>query len=256
MLEPEALRDAIGLSLWAGQMLLQNGADSQRIESTVHRIGTGLGADWMDIVVMPDAIIASTINNHEFRTKVRRAPGRGINMDLIVQINDLSDRVSKGELDRFQLRLEMERVDQMPRNYNRWVIVLAIGLACAALNQLFGGDLMAFAVTFVASAVAMFTRQELAHRHFNNLMTTVITAFVAGIIASGAYVLQRNPDADTALAAAVLLLVPGVPLINAAEDLLNGHLNNGIARGVFGLIVALCIALGLSIAMLLTGTSL
>ena len=28
----EELRDVIALSLWAGQMLLQNGADSQRVE--------------------------------------------------------------------------------------------------------------------------------------------------------------------------------------------------------------------------------
>ena len=59
----------------------------------------------------------------------------------------------------------------------------------------------------------------------------------------------------TALVSAVLLLVPGVPLINAADDLLKGHLIMGIARGVTGLIISLAIALGLLLAMRLLGVS-
>ena len=57
-LEREALRDVIDLSLWAGQMLLQHGAESARIEETVHHIGTGLGADWLDILGSPNMIAA------------------------------------------------------------------------------------------------------------------------------------------------------------------------------------------------------
>jgi uncharacterized membrane protein YjjP (DUF1212 family) len=44
-------------------------------------------------------------------------------------------------------------------------------------------------------------------------------------------------------------------LINAADDLLKGHLIMGIARGVTGLIVSLAIALGLLLAMRLLGVS-
>jgi uncharacterized membrane protein YjjP (DUF1212 family) len=53
-LEHDALRDVIDLTLWTGQMLLQHGAESARIEETVHRMGTGLGADWLDILVSPN----------------------------------------------------------------------------------------------------------------------------------------------------------------------------------------------------------
>jgi len=40
-----ALRDIIDLSLWTGQMLMQHGASSERVEESVHRLGTGLGCD-------------------------------------------------------------------------------------------------------------------------------------------------------------------------------------------------------------------
>lgn len=252
-LERDELRDIISLSLFAGQMLLQNGADTKRVEETIHRLGTGLGADWMDIVVLPDAIIATTTNNHEFRTKVRRAPGRGVNMQTIADITDLSYRLGRGELDRFQLRVELRRISNQGSNYNRWVVVSAVGLACASFSRLFGGDWPVFLVTLVASSAAMFVRQELHRRQFNDLLIVVATAFVAGSIASTASLLALSPQPGNALAASVLLLVPGVPLLNAAEDLINGYYITGVMRGVLGVLISLGIALGLSLAMRIMG---
>lgn len=253
VMEREELRDVISLSLWAGQMLLQWGADTQRVEETVHRIGTGLGCDWLDIVVTPDAIIASTINNHDFRTKVRRAPLRGVNMTLIAEINRISRRVSDGECDRFELRQALRAADQMKANYNRWVVVVAVGAACSGFSRLFGGNVSIMAITFIASAMAMFVRQELHHRHFNALLITVTTALVAGLVASTAVLYSVDTKPSIAMAAAVLLLVPGVPLINAIQDLIKGYMMNGLARGIWGSILSLAIALGLTIALWITG---
>jgi uncharacterized membrane protein YjjP (DUF1212 family) len=254
-LEREALRDVIDLSLWAGQLLLQHGAESARIEETVHRLGTGLGADWMDILVSPNVIVATTISGDEFRTKIRRVVAIGVNMQIIAEINDLSRQVTMGKMDRFQVRAEMERIDSLPPQYNRWLVVVMVGLACAAFSRLLGGDWAAFGVTFLASSAAMWMRQELTRRYFNSLLNVVGTAFVAGFIASLASVLKFGGQPQTALAASVLLLVPGVALINCADDLIQGHLVVGIVRGITGGLVSMGIALGLLLAIRLMGVS-
>lgn len=253
-LDREALRDVMRLSLWAGQMLLQYGADTNRVEQTIHRLGTGLGADWMDILVTPDAIVATTINNYEFRTKVRRAPSRGVDMTVIAEISELSYQVQNGKMDRFGVGEKLMAIDERP-HYNRWTVVLAVGLACAAFNRLFGGDVATFAVTFFASSAAMVARQWLHSVELNTVLNWVITAFVAGIVASLAELLSLSPLSSTALAASVLLLVPGVPLINGSEDFLNGHITNGLARSVWGAILSLAIAMGLSLAITTMGVS-
>ena len=250
------LRDIIDLSLWAGQMLLQHGATSQRVEESVHRIGTGLGCDWLDILVSPNVITITASSGAEFRTKLRRVSSLGVDLGKVTAVNDLSRLISNGELDRFQMRTELEHIDIMPRSYNRWLVVLMVGLACAAFSRLFGGDWIIFGITFGASAVAMLLRQELSHRYFNPLLVVVACAFVAGCLASTAGLFQLSDQPETALAAAVLLLVPGVPLINAAQDLIRGHLVTGIARGVTGLLISLAIALGLLLALSLTGVAL
>lgn len=252
-LSREELRDIIDLSLWVGQLLLQHGADAERVEETIHRFGTALGCDWIDVLVSPNVIAITTTSGEEFRTKIRRVINIGVNMFMISAINRLSRRVAAGELDRFQVRSEIERINSTPPLYNRWVVVGMVGLACGAFSQLFGGDGPVFAVTVAASSIAMFVRQELTRHYFNPLLVVIATAFVAGVIAAAGVHFELGEQPELALAASVLLLIPGVPLINSAEDLIKGHSVLGLTRGIVGGLITLAIALGLSLALRLMG---
>ncbi len=252
-LDREALRDVIDLALWAGQLLLQHGAESARVEESVHRLGTALGADWIDVLVSPNVIAITTNSGEEFRTKIRRVISIGVNMRIIDEVNDISRSVIEDKMDRFDVRQRFKELDKLPRQYSQWQVVLMVGLACGSFSRLFGGDWPVFVITFAAAATAMRVRQILTRRYFNGLMVVVITAFIAGIIASLATVLNLSPKPEIALASSVLLLVPGVQLINSAEDLIKGHLVTGITRGIMGMLISLGIALGLALAIQLMG---
>ncbi len=252
-LDREELRDVIDLSLWMGQLLLQYGAHTDRIERTVHRLGTALGADWLDILISPNAIVATTISGEEFRTKIRRVVSIGVNMAILAETETLIERVESGEVDRFEVRAELKRISLIRRVYNRWYVIAWVGVACAGLCRLLGGDLAAVAATFIASSVAMWVRQELQHQYFNPLINVTATAFVAGVISSLLIRLQITTTPLQLLSASVLMLVPGVPLINSMQDTIRGHLVTGFARGFTGMLIAMSIALGLLLAMLLVG---
>lgn len=255
-LPPDELRDVIDLALWAGQLLLQNGAETARVEETVHRLGTGLGCNWLDILVSPNAIVATTISGEAFRTKVRRVVRLGgVNLTAVAVVNRLSRQVNRGELDRVGVRAALEEITTRPHAYSRFLVILLVGLACAAFSKLFGGDWVVFGVTWLAAAAAMWVRQQMMRRHVNALLNVVITALVAGLIACSATVFQWSPRPQIAIAASVLLLVPGAQLVNASEDLLKGHTVTGIVRGVNGGLISLGIALGLALALGITGVN-
>jgi uncharacterized membrane protein YjjP (DUF1212 family) len=248
-LDYETLRDVIDLALWAGQLLLQNGAESQQVEETVHRLGTGLGCDWLDIFVSPNALVITVLSSGEFRTKVRRVVNIGVNLLVVVEVNTLVSRVLAGDLDRHELRSELKQVSRMPPCYKDWTVALMVGAACASFSHLFGGDWVIFAVTFVAVSVAALLRQELQKHRLNPFLTVIVTAFVASSLASVSPLFHLGNQPTLALISSVLLLIPGVPLINSVQDLLKGYMITGIARGVTGAVITACIALGLLLAM-------
>lgn len=253
-LSPILLRETIDLCLWAGQLLLQSGADSDRVESTVHYIGTGLGCNWLDVFVSASALAITVNNGTEFRTKIRRVVRVGtVNLNTISAINDLSYQVHRGELAHDGVRQALQKIDKAPRHYNLWLTAMLVGLGCGAFSKLFGGDWWVFAATSLAAMLATLVRQQLTHRYFNPLLIIVVTAFVgAGTVA----IIQRllpNIDFRIAFAASVVGLVPGVQLINALEDLLTGHSNMGVARGLNGFMISFNIAIGITIAIRLFG---
>ena len=96
-LDREELRDVIDLALWAGQMLLQNGADAERVEETVHRhwhgIGRGMGRC---------AGLAQRLDRHDHQRRGishQSAPDHvtlGVNMAMVEGISHLNHRVAKG----------------------------------------------------------------------------------------------------------------------------------------------------------------
>ena len=51
------------------------------------------------------------------------------------------------------------------------------------------------------------------------------------------------------MAASVLLLVPGFPLINAVADMFKGHVNTGLARWAMASLLTLATCIGVVMAM-------
>lgn len=252
-LDREALTEVVNLALWSGQMLMENGAESQRVEETIRSLGAGLGCDWGDVFVSHNTLIVSHSSRGEFRTKTRRIALGGVNLTLVAAMSHLRHRVEEGKFDRFLVRQDLVRIAGLPRHYNRGLTVLMVGLACAAFSRLFGGDWPVFGVTLIAASLAMWVRQELALRDLNSLLQATLASFVAGLTVGLLRMTGLAFQPETAMAAAVLLLVPGVPFVNAVEDLIKGYTVVGLARFTTSLLIIMAIALGLILAMRLTG---
>jgi uncharacterized membrane protein YjjP (DUF1212 family) len=244
----------VDLLVQAGSLLLQHGADAGRVESSLQQMEPGLGIDRIDVVVMSKTILLTATRQDAHHTRIARVPIVGVNMNILSEVEQLLGRFQQGQVAPEQLALELNRISALPHHYSRGVIVAATGLACAAFCRLFGGDWTALALTGIAAAVAAWVRMELNRQHVNYFLVVLITALVASGLASSALWLSQTPQ--SALTAAVLLLVPGVPLLNASVDILRGYISAGLARATTSLVVFLGIALGLGLVVRLLGLQL
>jgi len=249
----EQLAEIVELMLWTGQLLLEYGADSNRIERNVTRIGKALGCEDIHIFISHNSIMITTAVENGFRTKIRRVKKHAINMTIISGISRMSWKVLNKELDREAVRSELHRIANIPSHYPRWLVIVMVGAACASFSQLFGGTWLIAGITFISASVAMFVRQELNLRHYNVFLIILASASTASILAGGLSLLTNAADPSIALASSVLLLVPGVPMINSIKDMVDGYTMVGLTRAINGVIISLCIALGLLLAMAALG---
>lgn len=249
----EAQTELTRIAVKAGQILHQHGAESRLVEQTTQRIGVALGAQSIELSVSSDAIVITSLFEGNCVTTTRRCYDRGINMQMVCEVLRICVMLEKKLLDAERVKERLARL--RPYKYNRWLVVVMIGLSCASFSHFFGGDWPVYITTFFASSCAMILRQELAARHHNPFVNFALSAFVATSVASIGVIYNFGDKPQIALAASVLLLVPGFPLINAVSDVLKGHISTGIARWVFATMLTISVSSGIIASMTLTGVS-
>ncbi len=136
------------IAVKAGQILLQHGAESRIVEQTTQRIGIALGAQSVELSVSSDAIVMTSLFDGHCVTTTRRCYDRGINMYMVCEVQRICVMLEKQLLDGKQVKERLDRL--VPFKYNRWLVVLMVGLACASFSHFFGGDWPVYFTTFFA----------------------------------------------------------------------------------------------------------
>jgi len=246
-----SLRTALTVALRAGQVLLEAGADTQRVEETMHNIGTALGASAMEVYVTPTGIIASALSGPEHRTRIVRVRTSSVDLHRIDAINRLSRQVAQKHLTPDKVNTALETIAAQPRRYNRFVTVAMTALACACLSQIFGGGWREFMAVFVAAALALIVRQELTRRGAGLLLQVPPAAFAGTLALALVGRLVGVERFDIAVPSVVLHLVPGVPFVTALNDLLGNFLISGVARVAQAALIVIEIGVGVALALAL-----
>lgn len=240
-------REITRLCIQTALLLLQHGVESTVVVQMASRLGVALGVDSVECALTPNAVILSTLYNNHCITTTRKNTDKGINMQVVTEVQRI---VIAAEHHIYDLRHVREKLDRIkPLKYNRYLVVVMVGLSCACFSHLAGGDWTIFGITFIASALAMYIRQIISARHFNPLIVFAVTAFVASLVAGSALKYELGNDPQIALASSVLLLVPGFPLVNSLADILKGHINMGIARWVIATVLTFGSCIGIVFAL-------
>lgn len=231
----------------AATLMLEFGAESRLVEQTAQRMGTALGVRSVEISLIPSAIVLTTLTSNQSVTTTRRAHHKPINMSIVYDVQKICIDLEKNP---YSVETVIQQLkDIQPNYYNRWLIVVMVGLACASFAYLRGADWTAFGITLLASSVGMFIRQELAKRQFILIITFGITAFFVTLIASLSYINNISATPNIALSSSVLLLVPGFPFVNSFLDAMKGYLSMGWGRWMQASLLTLATSMGIIFAM-------
>lgn len=242
-------REITRLCIECGLLLLQHGAESMLVEQLTTRVGIALGADQVDSAISSNSLVLTTIIDGRCLTSTRRIVDRGINMHVVTEVQHAVILAEHHLLDWKQLQKKLASIK--PLRYPRWLMVVMVALSCACFSKLNGGGWESSLITFLASGGAMYVRQVLTSHQMNPLINFCITAFVATSVSGLLLKIPQLEVTETiSMAASILLLVPGFPLINAVADMFKGHVNTGLARWTMASLLTLATCIGVVVAMI------
>lgn len=249
MSERADLEQILQTSLALGVQVHRAGGYTARTDAAMKRVALALGADKADPAITATLVGLTVTKNDWSRTAFRSAVFAGVNFSELTELSELA-KSSDGKTAE-QVRDELDHIKANSRRYGLAVVIPAVGVGSAGLAALFGANLTGMFITAIAGAVGAALRAWLMKRHFKPFVFSAFCAFVSAAIVLGLH--PANATLQPALAASILYLVPGVPLLNGTADLLTGYYLNGLVRLTMSTVVFVGASIGLLGALTIWG---
>lgn len=239
---------ALQLATDAGHILLENGAEINRVEDTMQHIASAYGIEGESFYVLSNGIISTG----EHFARAEFIPIRGTQLSRVVEVNQLSreiDAAAPMPLDELECRLLSIR--QSPSK-PCWELVVGIALGVSSFSILFGGSFVDAGATFAAGLLLGLFITFVGSR-MSRIFSNLLGGLVGGLLCILAVRIGLGQHLPNMIIGTIIALVPGVPFTNGMRDLANEHYLAGTTRLLDAFLAFLCIALGVVVSLLADG---
>ena len=237
-----------------GSILLENGAETYRVEESILYILRGHKMEQIEVFVIPSMLIVTIRpeGSEKVYTQQKRIRSRGTDLNKISDANALCRYYSNNDMTLDELEKEINTIRNGPL-FPPLVQYLGHALVGSAFALFFGGSLVdAFCAIFSSIFVKVIfdgMGKLGTNTFFTNILASAMLTAWAGLAAASP--LQANMD--TTIIGPMMLLVPGMSLTTCMRDTIAGDYISSIVKLLEVCITGLGIALGAYIAMFLMG---
>lgn len=233
--------------------MLVCGAEVARVEDSITRMCDAYGCTRTNAFIITSNIQVTTESPEgKILTQIRRIVRNDTNFDRLDYLNDLSRYICANKPNVEELIEKYEEVmNRKPLPI--WLEYVGAILAASSFCVFFGGTWFDGLATMILAVVITAVTRFLSKIEENQLAKTFITSLIAGFLAIILVGLGIGDHTDKLMIGGIMLLIPGIALINSVRDMLTGDVVSGLFRLLNALLTAICIAIGFALAIILTG---
>lgn len=241
----ELLRTALDVA----EHTLRCGGDVRRVEETVIRICKAFGAAHTESFTITSVIVASVwMPDGSHSQQMRRVYGYSNNLSSFETYNSISRALCAGTMTLAEAR-EAVKEARHKKPYPSFVYYLGAILAAGGFSIFFGGSLSDGIAAALCGILITFLNRYLDNGA-SQIAGTVLGSFVAGVAAIFLVNLGVGSNVEKVMIGAIMLLIPGVAFSISLQDLFGGDVLSGTLRFIQAILLALSIALGFSLSMI------
>ncbi|MBU0928133.1 MAG: threonine/serine exporter family protein [Spirochaetes bacterium] len=241
--------DALRLSTEAARIVLESGGETYRAEDVMAAVASSLGGLSPDSFATPTGFMASCDDARgRSRSVVKRIRKRHMNLEKIARVSSLARDAASGRLDQDGVERELCAIDSLgsyPAPLPSLGAAFVTGFFCLFFGGAWNDALVAAAIGVVIGMIMSWLGSMRLSEFFSN----IVGGAIAAAIALGAHALGLAGNTDAMIIGAIMLLVPGVMIVNAIRDIIAGDLVAGIARAADAFISAAGISIGVGFAL-------
>lgn len=247
MAEKRHCERVLSLALDIGKSMIKCGAEVNRVEETVIRVCYAYGIEKAQVFSIISMIHATVLDKESgAHSQLRRIYSYGVNFGRLEKLNALSRKICSEKTDIDIARLELEKICVEEKSFNLKVCA-GYMLAAAAFTVFFGGTPLDALASVPIAAVLYLMQVYIRVTGASRLFFTALESAVAGLMALVFVYIGFGNNPDLIMIGDIMLLIPGLMLINALREMLHGDLMSGLLRMLESVILAVAIAGGFAL---------
>lgn len=241
---PSGCEEAVAFIMALGHALHAYGTPAHRLEAALRGLARTVGLE-AQIFVLPTSIqCAFEAPGFNVTRMLRVEPGE-VNLEKLGDLDRVASQVLKGARSPVDALAAVDRIVAAPPRYGDVATVTGYGVASAAAAHFFAGGWGEIAVSLlVGVAIGLLYAQASRHRRLAQVCDPVAAA-VAAALAQLASHLLPPVSAFVITMAGLVVLIPGLTLTLAINELATRNLVAGTARLAGAAVVFAEIGLGL-----------
>lgn len=230
-----------------GRLMLENGAETYRVEDTVYRVAVNYGLQSVSVFSVPAALIITVQDQtgQEY-TRLHRVTEQRSNLDIVSEANNLSRKIAVTDLSPNDALNELDRLNRKESHYSLFEEILAAALICGFFTVIFQGSLLDLvAATFIGGlgyAVYVYALKFINIRFFSEMIASALIGWSAYLLTQ----FGMGHDVNIIIVSSVMTLVPGKAITNGIRDLMASHYIAGVSVLADAFLTAAAIGIGVA----------
>ena len=245
-------RRVLDVTVEAGHILLENGAEISRVEETMERICSHYGVDTGEFFVLSNGIF-TTGGRYSDKpyARVQHIPVKGTRLDKVVAVNQLSREIAQGmHEDIGSVEKRIAEINQMQPE-REGMQMLASGVGSSVFCALAGGGLADCLAAFIAGFLLYVFVLKVSLPHLGKIVGNIFGGMFVVTLSLLCYHAGLGSNLSYIISGTIIPLVPGVPFVNGIRDIANGDYIAGVVRLLDAVFVFLSIAIGVGVVFTL-----
>ena len=250
----EYYRKLLNMAVTAGSIMISSGAETHRVEDTLHRILGTTHFEHADAFVFTTGMVVTLSDpSGETLSISHRVTDSSRDFGKIAEVNGVSRDFCNGliTLDEAIKKLDLIKTK---KRYNSFLLHLGYVLAACGFAIMFGGEILDALGTFFCGIVLSFVELELGPKIKRGFVTTILSAAAMTITATavsyiGYHGFGLSFQTHYMIIGGMMPLVPGLAMTTAFRDVLQGDYLSAGSRILEALMVAVCVAIGIGTGM-------
>ncbi len=226
-----------------GEQMLLCGAEIHRVEDSMERMCSSLGATDIDVFIITSSMVVTIHTSEGYFTQTRRIVSAGNDMERLHRLNQLSRDICGGKLSLDDIKKRLSNIGKQ-KKYPFWTEIASYIFIVGAFTVFFGGNTHDALTAAFIGAILRFVVLLIDKFEINKIFGKLVCSFTATVFAFLAMKLDLITNIDKVMIGNIMVLIPGVGLTNAMRDLFVGDSVSGLLRLIEAILATLAIAAG------------